>query len=359
MDENEQVARELSETAPEDTATKKNKKKKRSRAKTVIITLLCVILGLILLLVAAFFILKEVGRGSMTNDGTEVDFSNIDNADQSEGGYVRYNGQLYKYNTDISCVLLMGIDDYEPDGERHQTDVNVLAVMDPVNQKISMIAISRDAMCDMEIYDDDTGEFVGMANAQLALAYSYGDTAEKSCELTVKAVSNLFFGIEIPAYASIYLAGLSDIVDSVGGVNVVPQRSFGRFVAGQEVCLKGSLTEEYIRPRAHTVEGNNDRMQRQNQLLCGLVRKALTIARRDPTQVVDIYGSVSDNVSTDLGLSMMVYLAAEAAGMSFDGNIHMVQGESVLGEGDHAEFYVDEDALFELILDIFYIQVKE
>ena len=52
-------------------------------------------------------------------------------------------------------------------------------------------------------------------------------------------------------------------------------------------------------------------------------------------------------------------LADAAADMSFDGNIYTVEGEAVMGKQQHAEFYVDEDALFELVLDIFYIPVKE
>ncbi len=336
-------------------------KKKMSKGKKILLIILCVIVGLILLAVATFFVMREIGRSNMTNDGSSLDFSSIESADQDEEGYVRYNGKFYKYNDAISCILLMGVDDYakSDDGERHQTDVNVLAVMDPVNKKISLIAISRDAMCNMEIYDDDTGEFLGMANAQLALAYSYADNDEKSCELTVKAVSDLFFGIEIPAYAAIYLDGLSEVVDSVGGVDVVPMTSFGRFTQGEQVRLYGDLTEAYIRPREYTLQGNLERMQRQNQLLRGLMQKALAIVRQDPTQVVDIYGSVSDNVNTSLSLSMMIYLASEAGEMSFDGRIYSIEGEAVMGAQSHAEFNVDEDALFELMLDIFYIEIKE
>lgn len=335
--------------------------KKTSKGKKTALITVAVIVGLLLLLVAAFFILRAIGKSSMTSDGSSVDFSNVDGAELTDEGYVRYNGKLYKYNDEISCILLMGVDDYEKgDGsEPRQTDVNVLAVLDPVNEKISLIAISRDAMCNMEIYDIDTGEFEGMAKAQLALAYSYGGGGEKSCELTVNAVSDLFFGIEIPAYASIYLDGLSEIVDSVGGVDVTPMTSFGRFTKGETVRLKGGLTEAYIRPREYTLQGNSERMQRQNQLLRGLVQKALSVARTDPMQIIDIYGSVSDNVETSLGLAMMVYLADAASDMSFDGNIYTVEGEAVMGKQQHAEFYVDEDALFELVLDIFYIPVKE
>lgn len=334
--------------------------KKTSKAKKTVLVTLAVIAGLLLLLVAAFFVLKEIGRGSMTSDGSSLDFSTVDSAERTDEGLVRYNGKLYKYNDEISCVLLMGVDDYEKgDGSKpHQTDVNVLAVLDPVNERITLIAISRDTMCNMEVYDLETGEFEGMAKAQLALAYSYGDGGTKSCELTVQAVSELFFGVEIPAYASIYLDGLSEIVDSVGGVDVTPTTSFGRFTQGETVRLKGDLTEAYIRPREYTLQGNSERMQRQNQLLRGLVQKALSVARTDPTQIVEMYGSVSDNVDTNLGLAMMVYLADAASDMSFDGRIYTVEGEAVVGKQQHAELYVDEEALFELVLDIFYIPVK-
>ena len=39
-------------------------------------------------------------------------------------------------------------------------------------------------------------------------------------------------------------------------------------------------------------------------------------------------------------------------------NVLKVAGESVLGEGNHAEFNVDETALFEMILSVFYVPVE-
>ena len=69
----------------------------------------------------------------------------------------------------------------------------------------------------------------GTADAQLALAYSYGDSDEKSCELTTTAVSRIFYGLNIPAYGSIYMNGISDLVDIVGGVTVTPSDNFNGF----------------------------------------------------------------------------------------------------------------------------------
>ena len=46
--------------------------------------------------------------------------------------------------------------------------------------------------------------------------------------------------------------------------------------------------------------------------------------------------------------------AGIASGMQLDENVHKLEGESVMGAENHAEFNVDETALYELILEIFY-----
>ena len=49
-----------------------------------------------------------------------------------------------------------------------------------------------------------------------------------------------------------------------------------------------------------------------------------------------------------------VYLAQQASGMHFSGDIVNVPGTSVMGAQKHAEYQVDPDALLEMVLDIFY-----
>lgn len=342
-----------------------NEKKKMSKGTKVLLTIVCILVGLAVLLTATVLILSAIGRNSLTNDPSMElpDNQNASSFESLDSGTIRYKGKLYRYNDEITCILLMGVDNHDKEestsaGDSGQSDVNVLAIIDPKNKKLTLLSISRDTLCKLDI-PDSQGKTVGTGEGQLALAYSYGDGEEKSCELTSTAVSRIFYGLKIPAYASIYMDGISDLVDVVGGVTVTPTESFNVFAAGKQVELKGDLTERYIRYRESTVDGNNQRMQRQNQVLMALVYKALGYAKENPTSVLDIYSSVQDNVTTNINTAMMVYLARQAVDLNFDGRIYTVPGHSEMGEQSHAVFVVDEEAFFEQVLSIFYNPVKE
>ena len=238
-------------------------------------------------------------------------------------------------------------------GNANQSDANILAVLDLRNKEMTLISVSRDAMCTLDILNS-AGEHVGTATAQLALAYAYGDGAERSCELTSAAVSRLFYDLPIPVYGSIYMQGIRQLVDSVGGVTVTPDTSIPGFAAGQPVTLTGKLTENYIRYRADSTEGNNQRMQRQKQVVLALVHKMLAQVKEDPASILALYNNIRRNTTTNINTAMMVYLAQQASGMHFSDDIVNVPGTSVMGEQRHAEYQVDSDALLELILSIFY-----
>ena len=330
-----------------------------SKGTKALLIIACIIVGIAILLTATVFVMMRVGENRLTDDGSEVQLAD---SEVMDNGTIRYKGKLYRYNDKVTTVLLMGIDDKEKGefdgkyGNENQSDVNVLAIFDDYNKKLSLVQISRDAMCEIEILDDE-GNYLGPANAQLAISYSYGDGEELSCELTSHAVSNILHGINIPAYASIYMDGIYELVDIIGGVEVTPYKTFGRFTEGQSIKLQGSLTEQYIRPRAHTTEGNNERMQRQSQVLLGLVHEGLRNAKNDPMNIPNIYMSVKDNVTTNLSTTMMVYLAKCAVGLDFDGKVYTVPGESTLGDDNFAEFNIDEEAFTQMIVDLYYIPI--
>ena len=308
-------------------------KRRMSRGTRVLVIIVCVLLAIALILVATVLILSAVGRNALTND----DGVNIARDDVEALG----SGEEVKQDAD-------GV--Y---GNANQSDANILAVLDMRNQELTLVSISRDAMCTLDVLDS-TGAHVGTATAQLALAYSYGDGAERSCELTSAAVSRLFYDLPIPAYGSIYMQGIRQLVDSVGGVTVTPDASFSGFTAGQAVTLTGQRTENYIRYRADSTEGNNQRMQRQKQVVLALVNKMLAQVREDPASVLALYNDVRRNITTNINTAMMVYLAQQASGMHFSGDIVNVPGTSVMGAQKHAEYQVDPDALLEMVLDIFY-----
>lgn len=332
------------------------KKKRMSKGTRVLLRVVIVIVVIALILAATVLILDHMGKGNLTGGG---DMSAIPEAEIESAGRVRYKGQLYQYKKNITSILLMGVDartKEDATGEfdcANQSDVNVLAVLDPNTKEITLINVSRDAMVEMEVLDP-YGNSKGTAKAQLALAYSYGDGANLSCELTRDAVSGLFYDLPIHAYASIYMNGIADLVGEVGGVTVTALETFGDFTQGQQVQLTRSNTENYIRYRAHDTEGNNQRMERQKQVLIAMTKAMLSSVRKQPISILTIYDAVKRNVTTDLNTSSILYLGRTAAGMQLNEEMRKVVGESVLGAESHAEYLVDETALYELILSVFY-----
>ena len=85
-----------------------------------------------------------------------------------------------------------------------------------------------------------------------------------------------------------------------------------------------------------------------------LVNKMLAQVKEDPASVLALYNDVRRNITTNINTAMMVYLAQQASGMHFSGDIVNVPGTSVMGAQRHAEYQVDPDALLEMVLDIFY-----
>lgn len=83
------------------------------------------------------------------------------------------------------------------------------------------------------------------------------------------------------------------------------------------------------------------------------------LTEQDLTVPVKIYNSIAGRVFTDITVDEVVYLAAVAREYHFDaGQIITIPGESIRGEENEGngydEFYADEKALYEMILDIFY-----
>ena len=332
-----------------------------SKGTRILRNIVIVIVAIALLLGAAVFVLDHFGRSKLTDSGQSMTV--IEDAELDNAGRVRYKGKLYEYKKDVTTILLMGVDSRSKEasggefGGSNQSDMNVLAVLDPETRQITLIGISRDSMVEMEVLDAQ-GNSSGTTRAQLALSYSYGDGGDVSCGLTRDAVSGLFYDLPIHAYASIYLNGVADLVGQIGGVTVTALDTFGPFREGETVTLTSDNTERYIRYRDHTVDGNNQRMERQKQVLMAMAKTMLSRIKEKPISALTIYNAVQRNVTSDLNTGSILYLARTAAGMHMNESVLKVQGESVLGEGNHAEYYVDETALYEMILSVFYKPVE-
>ena len=283
-------------------------------------------------------------------------------------GWVKYQDGIYMYNEEILTFLVMGIDkqndveEVEEGTDGGQADALFLVALNPKDESIKVIGINRNTMTDIAIYDD-SGKYVSTVKAQLAIQHGFGNGVEESCEYQKKAVENLFYQLPIHGYAAVNMSAVSTINDAVGGVDVtVPWDLAGfneDFVEGRRLHLKGEEAFWYVKYRNTDIFGSADmRLDRQKQYLNGFIAAAKQSVQEDTSAVIDLYQAVKPQMVTDVSLDEAVYLAPILADYTYnEDDFHMLQGETVMGE-QYEEFYPDEDAMLEMILDVFYEKVQ-
>ena len=287
---------------------------------------------------------------------------------QWKEGWISYNGKVYEYNEDIMTFLIMGIDkndevveEVEEGTNGGQADALFLAVMNPHDKTIKVIGINRNTMTDIDIYNE-SGAYVTTVEAQIAVQHGFGNGVEKSCGYQKTAVSRLFYNLPIHGYAAINMSAIPMINDAVGGVEVTVLEDLTKIdktiVKGEKVHLMGKSSFWYVKYRdTKEFASADNRLARQKQYLNAFIQAAKSAAKKDVSVVLDLYQAASPMMTTDISAGEVTYLAPILMDYQFDGeNFLMVEGETVMGE-QFEEFYVDEDALYEMILEVFYEEV--
>ena len=378
-DPNKAVSKDLS--ASKMKKRPKNSVGQRKRGFAILLRVLGVIVAILAVLVLAFAVVRWAGGRSLSKGDITASAITIPDAIKQDveikddGRTVIYKGEKYTYNEDIITILFMGIDksfesgeeggtegDESVIGENGQADTLVLGIIDKKNEKISFINVSRDTITDIDIFNVNN-EFLGSEKRQICLQYAYGDGRETSCEYVANALKRYLYGMPINAYAAIDYDAIGVLNDAVGGVevNVLEDFSSGPYselVKGKNVTLFGEMAMYYCRTRdSYSVDANNYRMARQKQYLMAFMQKTLELVRADLGVSLDLYNIAKPYMVTDIGVSEVTYLATTVTGYGIETDaIKSIPGEVVLEE-DHAAFYADETALYELILNTFYNKV--
>lgn len=233
-------------------------------------------------------------------------------------------------------------------------------VMDKSKDEIKMISISRDTMTQIKTFDYK-GNYLGKSKNHLGLAYSFGDGKVTSCQYMVDAVSNLFYGMPINGYVALNMNAVAMINDAVGGVTVTVPEDMTQvdpsFAEGAAVTLTGDQALKFTRYRDTEKDfSNNSRMERQKQYLVNFMGQAVKAMKADMGLPVSLYQSLTDDMVTNLSLDRSVYLATEAMDMHFTADgIVSLKAKSKKGSV-YDEVYVDDDALYDLIIQTFYTE---
>lgn len=283
----------------------------------------------------------------------------------SEPGVVTWNGKDYVYNEHLSNFLFLGVDKRERtetemgQADAGQADALFLVAWDRVKNQMTLISIPRDTMTEIEIYGK-SGESLGTNQNHISLSYGYGDGKDRSCNLTKEAVSNLLYGVPIQGYCSISMDGIPVLVRSVGGLTVtVPndslQEKFPEFAQGQQVVLNEENTETFVRYRDITKSQSAiRRLERQQEFLSQYAARAKQVFAENPGFISQMYLDLEPYMVTNMSTDQFVKLM-ESAMTGGDIRTWTVPGEGVEGEM-FDEYYVDDKALYEQIMQTFYIE---
>jgi LCP family protein required for cell wall assembly len=200
------------------------------------------------------------------------------------------------------------------------------------------------------------GKDAGTIYAQLALAHTYGSGLEDSCENTVRTVSDFLYGLTVDYYISMNMDAIAILNDAVGGVTVTVEDDFSKVdstIPMGEVTLMGEQALSFVQTRKDVSDQMNiSRMNRQQEYMENFVTAFNEKVKEDDTFVLKTYEDVSPYVVSDCSINSFSAMLNRYADYTLR-EIVTPSGENVLTE-DYMEFHVDEKALEELIMNMFY-----
>lgn len=374
---------------------KRNRRRKPERREKLLLAVKIVLIVLLVFFIAAIgglFLLRGIGKKqlqetavgsaeemrmnrhhtseSARNDGDSAQEEEADETESDTSGMVSHNGRLYRFNQDIMTFLVMGIDQRservmeQTEGfEGGSADAIFLVVLNPHVKKMQIVAIDRNTMTDVDIYDY-YGNYKETVTTQLCVQHGFGDGTAGSAGYMEKSVSNLLYGLPINGYCAVNMSAIEKINDAVGGVEVTVLEDLTKWdrslKKGEKVLLEGRSAFLYVQKRDTGIFGSAEgRLERQKQYIGAFIQKAKEEFKSNRTLPVTLFETLKPYMTTDLNVEKAVYLAGMAADFDFKAtDVRKIDGKNVMGE-DYEEFYIDETAMYELVLDIFYEEVSD
>ena len=272
---------------------------------------------------------------------------------------VLWDGVAYYPRQDITVIMILGIDENGPvrdSGSYNNTgeaDMVTLVICDETNEQIRLLNLNRDTMMEIPVLGIG-GRPAGTITGQLALAHTYGNGLEDSCENTRTAVSNFLNGIQIDYYISVNMDAIPILNDAVGGVRVTVTDDFSAIdpeIPMGEHVLAGNQAMTFVRSRKDLGDQLNvSRMKRQEAFLKAFL-PALNEKNSD-SFVMSVYEQVAPYLVTDCSANLISSMLRRYGGYTLTDMVSPA-GENVRGE-QYYEFYPDEEQLDALMIELFY-----
>ena len=214
-------------------------------------------------------------------------------------------------------ILLVGVDNTHLPSPLGLTDTIIVASFDPSDHSLVMISVPRD-VAHLPFYSG--GEWGPRINSLLEAAIRNGSEFPDGPMRTLENEISYVVGIPIDYYAEIGISGFSELIDAVGGVDVVvktaindPTYQFSPTEIGFHLDpgayhLNGKYATAYARSR----HGSSDyaRAARQQEILLALRNKLKDpLALANLPAIVDSMGQI---IRTDAPLDRLPEIVAIA-----------------------------------------------
>jgi LCP family protein required for cell wall assembly len=241
-------------------------------------------------------------------------------------------------------ILLLGIDRRGGKGWGYRTDTMIIVSVDTVNNAVSMLSIPRD------LYLEIPGVKETRINEANVYGYSYDYPGGGPALLKRTIEQN--FGIPLDYYVMVDFDGFTQVIDTLGGVDVNVPRALHdtmypdprpgdpfayktiHFDAGWQ-HMDGQRALQYARSRMST--SDFDRAKRQQQVLLAIREKAVDLGILNLiTKLPSLFATMGNMVKTDMTLNEMKDLALLAPQIDL-GNIQSAVIEKPLVYGYRTE----------------------
>ena len=193
---------------------------------------------------------------------------------------VEHNVKDTNVTTKPFVVYISGIDVYGKISTTSRSDVNILAVVNPVTKKVLLVSTPRDYY--VPLYKEGGKSYSGGIPDKLTHAGIYG------IDCSMNTLAQLY-GVEVDYYVRVNFTSLKKIVDLLGGVEVYSDTDFisdwGPHGAGTHYKFKkgynkvnGKKALAFCRERHHFQNGDYQRGRNHQHMIEAILNKVMSPA---------------------------------------------------------------------------------
>lgn len=209
-----------------------------------------------------------------------------------------------------------------------RSDVNILAVVNPVTKQVLLINTPRDYYVELVGSGKGDGQMDKLTHCGI-----YG------LECSMLTLGDLY-DQDIHFYAQVNFSGFVKMIDALGGINVYSDATFYAAESGTQIYkgenyLTGKEALGFVRERHNLADGDNARGRHQMAVIKAIIKKAASSA------IITNYSKVLDSMGDCFGTNLTNDEMSSLVKMQLsDMASWNIQSFSVIGQGNGGSDYV-------------------